>query len=174
MLRCSEVQILEVTRVMKGRGKRHMWQPFRPLWTVYVNSRLLTGKQSCGANLRFSQLKTALHTSAGSHRGRRGTASETRVDSPDCLAFSTCHSISLISIFVINRGHSLSKRGTLFRATALTATCTSAPAFLFFPGTWEALLPAGKVHPGYPVCYLPALEAFAHLASPLAGPSQVG
>lgn len=144
---------------MKGWGKRCMWQPFRPLWTVYVNSRLLTGKQSCGANLRFSQLKTAFHTSAGSHMGRRGTVSETRVDSPDCLAFSTCHSISLISIFVINRGHSLSKMGTLFRATALTATCTSAPAFLFFPGIWEdpswtsSLLsssPRGFCSPGQP------------------------
>lgn len=81
-----------------------------------------------------------------------------------------CHWISLISIFAINRGHSLSKKGTLLRATLSLPPAPLAPAFLFFPGTQEALLPAGKVHPGHPVCYLLALEASAHLASPWQDP----
>lgn len=69
-------------RGYEGQGEVSYVAVIRVLWTERVNSRLLTGKQSSGAHLRCAQLKTAVHTSAGSHRGRRGTVSETRVDSP--------------------------------------------------------------------------------------------
>lgn len=65
----------------EGQGEVSYVAVIRALCTERVNSMLLTGKQSSGAHLRCAQLKTAVHTS-GSHRGRRGTVSETRVDSP--------------------------------------------------------------------------------------------
>ena len=66
----------------EGQGEASYVAVIRALWTERVNSRLLTSKQSSGAHLRCAQLKTVVRTSAGSHRGRRGTVSETRVDSP--------------------------------------------------------------------------------------------
>lgn len=53
MLRCSEVQILEWTRVMVGMGKCPMWQSLRVLLIVCVDCRF-SGKQSYDAKEAFS------------------------------------------------------------------------------------------------------------------------
>lgn len=64
---------------MVDMGKYPMWQPLRVLLIVCMNCRLQTGMQSCGATLRLSQLKTALHTYSlsGVTGQKKGTVSGT-------------------------------------------------------------------------------------------------